>query len=124
MTARDLEAIANAMVAKGKGILAADESTGARFSFEDTLPIPTIGVHGEVPYGNFLYSAQFGGFYFDSSGFEGTGLRAQAGVTWRPYDNVGFFAGLSAIYADLEFKNEELDDLIIWGPAVGVEFRF
>ena len=28
MTARDLEAIANAMVAKGKGILAADESTG------------------------------------------------------------------------------------------------
>ena len=28
MTAQDLEAIANAMVAKGKGILAADESTG------------------------------------------------------------------------------------------------
>ena len=98
--------------------------TGARFSFEDTLPIPTIGVHGEVPYGNFLYSAQFGGFYFDSSGFEGTGIRAQADVTWRPYDNVGFFAGLKAIYADLEFKNEELNDLLLWGPAVGVEFRF
>jgi hypothetical protein len=98
--------------------------TGARFSFEDTLPIPTIGVHGEVPYADFLFSAQFGGFYFDSSGFEGTGLRAQAGVTWRPYDHVGFFAGLNAIYADLTLNNEELNDLVLWGPSVGVEFRF
>ncbi len=98
--------------------------TGSRFSFEETLPIPTIGVHAEIPHGNFLYSAQFGGFYFDSGNFEGTGIRAEAGVTWRPYDHVGLFAGLNAIYADLELKNEAIDDLILWGPAVGVEFRF
>ena len=42
-----------------------------------------------------------------------------------PYDNVGFFAGLQAIYADLDLGgNEEIDDLLLWGPAVGLELRF
>lgn len=98
--------------------------TGARFSYEDTFPIPTIGVHAEVPYGNFLLSTQLGGFYFDAGDWEATGLRAEAGVTWRPYGNVGFFAGLKAIYADLDLGDEQIDDLLLWGPAVGLEFRF
>ncbi len=98
--------------------------TGARFSYEDTYPIPTIGVHAEVPYDNFLFSTQLGGFYFDAGDWEATGLRADVGVTWRPYNNLGFFAGLKAIYADLDFGDEKIDDLLLWGPAVGLEFRF
>ena len=98
--------------------------TGARASFEDTFPVPTVGVHAEVPYGNFLFSTQLGGFYFDAGSFEGTGIRADAGVTWRPYDHVGFFAGLNAIFVDLTIDDEEIDDLLLWGPAVGLEFRF
>jgi len=98
--------------------------TGTQASFDDTLPIPTIGVSAEVPYGNFLFSTQFGAFYFDSGNFEGLGIRAVVGAIWRPYDHVGIFAGLKAIYVDLELKNEVIDDLTFWGPAVGLEFRF
>ncbi len=98
--------------------------TGTRVSFEETLPVPTIGVHAEVPYGNFLFSTQFGGFYVDTGDFEATGIRADAGVTWRPYDHVGFFAGLHAIYADLHLDNDDIDDLLLWGPAVGLELRY
>jgi hypothetical protein len=88
------------------------------------MPIPTIGVSAEVPYGNFLFSTQIGAFYFDSGNFEGLGIPAVAGAVWRPYDHVGFFAGLKAIYVDLELKNETIDDLTLWGSAVGLEFRF
>lgn len=98
--------------------------TGTRVSYDDTFPIPTIGAHAEVPYGNFMFSTQLGGFYVDTGDWEATGLRADAGVTWRPYDNVGFFAGLHAIYANLDLGDEEIDDLLLWGPAVGLEFRF
>ncbi len=98
--------------------------TGARFSFEETLPVPTIGAHAEVPYGNFLFSAQFGDFYADINDIEATGIRAEAGVTWRPYDHVGLFAGLHAIYADLQLDNNDINDLLLWGPAVGLELRF
>ncbi len=98
--------------------------TGTRISYDETLPVPTIGVHAEVPYGNFLFSTQLGGFYIDTNAFEATGIRAEAGVTWRPYDHVGFFAGLNAIYADLDLGGEEIDDLLLWGPAIGLELRF
>ncbi len=57
-------------------------------------------------------------------GIEATGIRAEAGVTWRPYDNVGFFAGLNAIYVDLDLEKDEINDLRFWGPAIGLEFRF
>jgi len=98
--------------------------TGTQSSWDETLPIPTIGFSAEVPYGNFLFSTQIGVFYFDSGNFEGLGIRAVAGAVWRPFDHVGFFAGLKAIYVDLELKNEVVDDLTLWGPAVGLEFRF
>ena len=98
--------------------------TGTRFSYEDTLPIPTIGVHAEVPYNNFLFSTQLGGFYFETGDFKGTGIRADAGVTWRPFDHLGVFAGLSAIYADLDFNDDKIDNLLLWGPTIGFEFRF
>ncbi len=99
--------------------------TGSRFSYEITLPVPTIGVYAEVPYGNVLISAQFGGFYVNGiSNFEATGIRADAGVTWRPYDHVGFFAGFYTTYVDLNLDDEKIDDLLLWGPIVGLEFRF
>ena len=98
--------------------------TGARSSYNETLPIPTIGLHGEVPYDDFLFSGQFGAFYFDDGDdFEGTGVRANAGVTWRPYDHLGVFAGMSGIYADMDTANDKIDDLLLWGPTFGLEFR-
>ena len=98
--------------------------TGTRISYDEALPVPTIGVHAEVPYGNFLISTQFGGYYIDTGAFEATGIRAEVGVTWRPYDHFDFFAGLNAIYADLDLCNEQIDDLLLWGPAIGLELRF
>lgn len=98
--------------------------TGTQTSWDEILPIPTVGVGAEVPYGNFLFSIHVGALYFDSGNLEGLGIRADAGATWRPYDHVGFFAGLKAIYVDLELKNDVIDDLSFWGPAVGLEFRF
>ena len=98
--------------------------TGSRFKFEETLPVPTVGFHVEIPYNNFLFSTQFGGFYLETGDIEATGIRAEAGVTWRPYDNVGFFAGLNAIYVDLDLEGDEINDLLFWGPAFGLELRF
>jgi len=100
------------------------KATGARFSYEETLPIPTLGSHAEIPIGRFMIATQLGGFYIDTGDFEATGIRAEAGVTWRPYDHVGFFAGLLATYADLDLDNHQINDVLLWGPAVGMEFRF
>ena len=96
----------------------------AQFSYEETLPVPTIGLQTEIPYDNLLFSAQAGVFYFnDGDDFEGTGVRASAGVTWRPLDRLGFFAGLNTIYADVDTGNDSIDDLLLWGPTLGLEFR-
>ena len=98
--------------------------TGTQVGYEETLPVPTLGANLEVPYGNFLFSSQVGAFYANASGFEAWGLRAEAGVTWRPHRHVGIFAGLNLIYADVELRNEEIDDLLFFGPSVGLEFRY
>jgi hypothetical protein len=98
--------------------------TGTRLRYEETLPIPTLGIHAEVPYGALVLSTQIGGFYADTSDFEATGIRGEVGVTWRPFRHVGLFAGLNLIYADLELSNEEIDDLVLWGPLVGLELRY
>ncbi len=99
-------------------------ATGTRFTYEETLPIPTLGIHAEIPIGRFMLSTQLGGFYIDTGDFEATGIRAEAGVTWRPYDHVGFFAGILATFADLDLDDEQINDVLLWGPAVGMEFRF
>ena len=78
----------------------------------------------ELTVGTVRTDRPIGGFYIDTSTFEATGMRAEAGVTWRPYNHVGFFAGLHAIYADLDLGDEQIDDLLLWGPAVGMEVRF
>jgi hypothetical protein len=98
--------------------------TGTSGSYEEKLPVPTLGAHLEVPYRNFLFSSQLGAFYAKADNFEATGIRAEAGVTWRPVSYVGIFAGLNLIYADVDLNNEEIDDLLFFGPSVGLEFRF
>jgi hypothetical protein len=98
--------------------------TGTRARYEETLPIPTLGIHAEVPYEDFVLSTEVGGFYADTSTFEATGVRAEAWLAWRPFRHVGFFAGLNVIFADLELSNEEIDDLVLWGPLFGVELRY
>ena len=99
-------------------------ATGTRFDYEESLPIPTVGLYAVVPIGRFMLSTHLGGFYIDIDDFAATGIRAEAGVTWRPYDHVGFFAGLLATYADLELDNQKINDVLLWGPAIGMEFRF
>lgn len=41
-------------------------------------------------------------------------MPGEAGVTWRPFDRVGFFGGLQAVFGDLNLDNEKS----------GLEFRF
>lgn len=110
--------------AKITEITIAGVPSGTRFSFEETLPIPTLGIHAEIPYENFVLSTQIGGFYAETGDFEATGIRAEVGVSWRPFRHVGFFAGLNLIYADLELSQEEIDDLVLWGPLIGLELRY
>jgi hypothetical protein len=98
--------------------------TGTEVSYEEALPVPTLGGHLEVPLGNFLLSSQAGAFYANASGFEAVGIRGEAGVTWRPHKHVGLFAGVNLIYADVDLGHEEIDDLLLIGPSVGLEFRY
>jgi len=98
--------------------------TGTQASYEETLPVPTLGAHLEIPFGKFMFATQFGGFWVDTGDFEATGIRAETGFTWRPARYIGIYAGLNLIYADVEWSGEEIDDLLLFGPAVGLEFRY
>ena len=92
--------------------------------YEDTFPVPTFGAYGEIPYGKTLLSANLGGIWFESGDFEGLGFRGQLSATYRFRENLGLYGGLYAMYVDLDFKDEKLDDLILWGPNIGLELRF
>lgn len=105
-------------------IAVAGISIPAIWQYDDQVPIPTIGMHLEIPYGEFVFVGQLGGFYFEADNFEGTGIRAELSATWRPYEHVGFYAGFYSMYADLKLKNEEIDDLLLFGPSIGIELRF
>jgi len=109
---------------KVKEITISDISLAADWSLEEETPVPTIGLNLEIPYNEFLFTGRIGGFYFDADDIEGTGVRSELSATWRPYENVGFYAGFYAFYADLELKNEDIDDLLLYGPSVGIELRF
>ncbi|MGR9093117.1 MAG: hypothetical protein ACU85U_21305 [Gammaproteobacteria bacterium] len=81
-------------------------------------------MYGEVPFGKTLIAADLWGIWRKSGDFEGVGLRGQLSATYRFRDNLGLYAGLYAMYVDLDFKDEKLDDLILWGPNLGLELPF
>lgn len=93
-------------------------------SYDDTFPIPTFGAYAEVPWGKALISSSIGGIWFESGNFEGAGLRAEIAGTYRFHKNVGLYAGVYLMYVDIELKKQKLDDFLLWGPNVGLEFRF
>ncbi len=93
-------------------------------SYEDTFPIPTFGAYTEVPWGKTLIAGSVGGIWFESGNFEGLGFRGELSATYRFHENVGLFAGLYAMYVDLDLKKQDINDMFFWGPNVGLEFRF
>ena len=100
-----------------------DAASGESEQIDETFPAPTLGIHGEVPIGDFVLEANFAGVYFDAGSFDGWGLRANAGAVWRPLDYVGLFTGFNMIYTDFSLKNEDVE-AALFGPVVGLELRF
>ena len=94
------------------------------WSFNEAVPIPTIGAHLEIPYKELVFVGRVGAFHIDLNDVEATGIRSELSVTWRPYENIGFYAGLYSIYADLTLNDLEIDDVELLGPAFGLEYRF
>lgn len=98
--------------------------TPAQFQFNETAPVPGIGLNAEIPWGPVLLSGQVGGIFYDSSDFSVKGLRSELSATWRLHETIGLYFGVKANYVDVEFRREEIDDVWFWGPAIGLEFRF
>jgi hypothetical protein len=105
-------------------IVAGPIATGVDLEYDETIAMPSVGFYGEVPLGHFLLSAAFGGFYGKTGDFEAMGFRAGGGLTWRPFRNIGLFTGMNAIFADVTLSDENVDNLVFWGPAVGLELRY
>ena len=90
----------------------------------EEFPVPTVGIHGEIPIDNIILIGSMSGFYFKANDFEGLGLRTSNNVTWRPFENFGIFAGINAIFAGVTIKDTDIDDVLLWGPFAGVELRY
>ena len=98
--------------------------TGARFSYEDTFPIPTIGEEADLVVwapSDASFGPQAGRLPVAGVEIEGAKLGRKQEVAVGDF---GVDAGLKAIYADLDLGDEKIDDLLLWEPAVGLEFRF
>lgn len=104
--------------------IAGEQVTGLSGEVEETLPVPTVGVHGEVPLGNVVLEADLNGFFLDAGEkFDGGGIRFSTIATWRPWEHFGVYGGLNVIYADVTVKELDIESTLV-GPVMGVEFRF
>ena len=100
-----------------------NQTTGADASIEEKLPMPRIGMKGEIPYGNFLFDASLAGIFINYEDFEGYAVEGNFSVAWRPYRNLGLVGGYRVITADVDYKNDNFD-ITFHGPYLGVEFRY
>ena len=100
-----------------------NRNTGARTGFAETVPVPGVGVHLELPWKKFNFEAEFYGIYADVAGVEGWTVRGALDVVWRLDKNIGFVAGYHFIGADIDVDSFETDP-VLHGPAVGLEVRF
>ena len=104
--------------------IAEQQVTGLSGEIEETLPVPTVGVHGEVPLGNIVLEADLNGFFLDAGEkFDGGGVRFSTIATWRPWEHFGVYGGLNVVYADVTVKELDIESTLV-GPVMGVEFRF
>jgi hypothetical protein len=100
-----------------------DERTGAIGDIEEELPLPTLGVNAEIPWRRFLLRADVSGLYINTSGFEGTGIRAGGSLAWRPFKYLGVVGGYRYIFADINDGRDDYE-ITLQGPYIGVELRY
>ena len=100
-----------------------DEISGTKESITEDFPIPRVGLHGEMPFGDFLVEADLSGLYISYDDYEGYAIEGNLGVVWRPKRNVGLVGGYRVIAIDIDHRDNNYD-VTFHGPYLGVELRY
>jgi hypothetical protein len=79
-----------------------DKVSSETDTLEDKFPVPRIGVHGEVTFGNFLVEADIAGLYIDYDDYEGYAVDANFAIVWRPYKYFGLVGGYRLFAVDID----------------------
>ncbi len=99
------------------------EGTSLQDTIDEHIPIPTAGIHFELPIDDFLISADVAGLYISIQDIDVSFIDASATIGWRPINTFGVFAGYRFI--GLDATNGTFDfDATLSGPFVGGEIRF
>ncbi len=99
------------------------EGTPLQDSIDEHIPIPTAGIHFELPIDDFLITADVSGLYVSVREIEAGFIDASASIGWRPINNFGIFAGYKIIGFDAS-RSDFSFDATLSGPFVGGEIRF
>lgn len=100
-----------------------DEMSGDSGTIAEKFPFPRVGVHGEMPFGNFLVEADVAGLYIDYDDYEGYAVDAYLSVAWRPYRYFGLVGGYRVLAVDIDDRDNNYD-VTFHGPFLGLEARF
>ena len=100
-----------------------DRQAGSRGELEEELPLPTLGLKGELPFRRFLLRTNVAGLYINASGFEGSGVRAGASLAWRLFKHIAVVGGYHYLYADVDDGRDQYK-ITVQGAYAGVEFRY
>lgn len=93
-----------------------DIESGETGDIEEELPLPTLGLQGEIPWRRFLLRADVSGLYINTSGFEGTGIRTGGSLVWRPFKHIGIVGGYRYIFADVDDGRDDYE-ITCEGPS-------
>lgn len=99
------------------------EGTPLQDTIDEHIPIPTAGIHLELPIDDFLITADVSGLFVSVREIEASFIDASASIGWRPMNNFGVFAGYKIIGFDAS-SNDFSFDATLSGPFVGGEIRF
>ncbi len=99
------------------------EGTPLQDTIDEHIPIPTAGIHLELPIDHFLIIADVSGLYVSVQEIEASFIDASLTIGWRPINNFGVFAGYKIIGFDAS-RNDFSFDATLSGPFVGGEIRF
>jgi len=100
-----------------------DKASGKKESIAEKFPIPRVGLHGEIPFGDFLVEADLSGLYISYDDYEGYAIEGNLGVVWRPKRNFGLVGGYRVIAIDIDHRDNNYD-VTFHGPYLGVELRY
>jgi len=97
-------------------------------SEEVTAPLPHFGVSwGYAITPNVSTNLQVIGFAIEIDGIDGSLVEVDADITWQPWQNFGFGAGLRYFNANVEGSGTNLNgefDLEYYGPTVYIQATF